>query len=540
MWSIRDAAAISGTPEDCLRTWAQKMVSGICRGFLVPWLFSELRLAPGPFCLHHVKSAQKDWKLRAAALQSTQARKICRNLHKRKQLVRRFTVKAGFSDIFKKTERSKADEEHRFSLETALSYSPVELVARNLIDKVANDYQRQRHGVWSQLGRPYSCLGLPATTLPREHPNPRNLEHFGATDGISPFFVSTIRPASRKVSMAGAGPILIKKSDLLVEGSRSQLNLQCLLLKMGLSHLHDETHTRFPRKPLEVSDQLRKSVRVNTPFSLVMHDKDPSFPSSGSFGQQSIHLTDFRGSPWQRLGASIPQIDGATQGNIQVDSAPPTKDAQQGLELPKIGQEVFEWTRQFLTLRKELQDKLKEKLLARSVRREQCRSCPPFSAEVSSKLLEHVRESCSSQSPILTHHMWRHAEENQSKKRPASAPHLPEVESISNFYERVCLFVSNQRDDDSLMEVLVHHLKELLESGFKLQKELLSSLCYYMAHLPDHILCTGRMSSVMPILYFICKELRVPSTDYYMLLKNSGLDRFQGNNRNVASSPSNQ
>ncbi|KAI5054827.1 hypothetical protein GOP47_0029972 [Adiantum capillus-veneris] len=461
-------------------------------------LFSELRLNPGPFSLHHVKSAQKDWKLRAAALQSTQAQKICRNLHKRKQLVRRFTSKAGFSDIFKRTERSKADEVHRFSLETALSYSPVELVARNLIDKVANDYQRQRHGVWSQLGRPYSCLGMPATSLPREHPNPRDLEHFVATDGISPFFVSTIKPASRKVSMAGAGPVLIKKSDLLVEGSRAHLNLQCLLLKMGLSHLHDEAHTRFPRKPLEVSDQLRKSVRVNTPFSLVMHEKDPNFPSSGAFGQQSIQLTDFRGSPFQRLGTSTPQVDGDIQSITPVENAQPTKDAHQGLELPKIGREV------------------------------------------SSKILVHMRESCSSQSPILTHHLWRQAEENQSKKRPTSAPLLPEVESISNFYERVCMFVGNQRDDDPLMEVLVHHLKELLESGFKLQKELLFSLCYHMAHLPDNILCTGRMSSVMPILYFICKELRVPSTDYYMLLKNSGLDRFHGNNKNLTSSPSNQ
>ncbi|MCO5568331.1 hypothetical protein L7F22_022030 [Adiantum nelumboides] len=38
MWSIRDAAAIFGTQEDRLRTWAQEMVSGICRGFSVPWV----------------------------------------------------------------------------------------------------------------------------------------------------------------------------------------------------------------------------------------------------------------------------------------------------------------------------------------------------------------------------------------------------------------------------------------------------------------------------------------------------------------------
>ncbi|MCO5563842.1 hypothetical protein L7F22_017491 [Adiantum nelumboides] len=37
MWSIRDAPAIFGTQEDRLRTWAQEMVSGICRGFSVPW-----------------------------------------------------------------------------------------------------------------------------------------------------------------------------------------------------------------------------------------------------------------------------------------------------------------------------------------------------------------------------------------------------------------------------------------------------------------------------------------------------------------------
>lgn len=279
---------------------------------------------------------------------------------------------------------------------------------------------------------------------------------------------------------------------------------------------------------------------VNTPFSLVMHEKDSQFLSSGSFGQQSIQLTDFRGSSFQRLGTSTPQADGTTQSIPSSEGAKTIKDVYAGLELPKIGQEVFEWTRQFVTLRKELQERLKDKLLARAIRQEQCRSCPPFSAEVSSKLLVHMRESCSSHSPILTQHMWKLAEENQSRKRPTSAPLLPEVESISNFYERVCLFVSNQRDDDLLMEVLVHHLKELLESGFKLQKELLSSLCYYMAHLPENVLCTGRMSSVMPILYFICKELRVPSTDYYMLLRNSGLDRFQGNTKSLTSLTSNQ
>ncbi|MCO5547403.1 hypothetical protein L7F22_000851 [Adiantum nelumboides] len=38
MWSIRDAAAILGTQEDRLRTWAHEIVSGICRGFSVPWV----------------------------------------------------------------------------------------------------------------------------------------------------------------------------------------------------------------------------------------------------------------------------------------------------------------------------------------------------------------------------------------------------------------------------------------------------------------------------------------------------------------------
>ncbi|MCO5587803.1 hypothetical protein L7F22_041755 [Adiantum nelumboides] len=37
MWSIRDAAVIFGTQEDRLRTWTHEMVSGICRGFSVPW-----------------------------------------------------------------------------------------------------------------------------------------------------------------------------------------------------------------------------------------------------------------------------------------------------------------------------------------------------------------------------------------------------------------------------------------------------------------------------------------------------------------------
>ncbi|MCO5579749.1 hypothetical protein L7F22_033609 [Adiantum nelumboides] len=38
MWSIRDVAVSFGTQEDRLRTWAQEMVSGICRGFSVAWV----------------------------------------------------------------------------------------------------------------------------------------------------------------------------------------------------------------------------------------------------------------------------------------------------------------------------------------------------------------------------------------------------------------------------------------------------------------------------------------------------------------------
>ncbi|MCO5604836.1 hypothetical protein L7F22_059010 [Adiantum nelumboides] len=41
MWSIRDAAAIFGTQEDRLRTWAHEMVRGICRRFTVPWVILQ-------------------------------------------------------------------------------------------------------------------------------------------------------------------------------------------------------------------------------------------------------------------------------------------------------------------------------------------------------------------------------------------------------------------------------------------------------------------------------------------------------------------
>ncbi|MCO5595075.1 hypothetical protein L7F22_049112 [Adiantum nelumboides] len=38
MWSVKDAAVIFGTLEDRLRTWAHEIVSGICRGFSIPWV----------------------------------------------------------------------------------------------------------------------------------------------------------------------------------------------------------------------------------------------------------------------------------------------------------------------------------------------------------------------------------------------------------------------------------------------------------------------------------------------------------------------
>ncbi|MCO5575357.1 hypothetical protein L7F22_029157 [Adiantum nelumboides] len=56
MWSIRDAAAIFGTQEDPLRTWTHEMVSGICRGFSVPW---EVRRRFDKASLHYDQAREK-------------------------------------------------------------------------------------------------------------------------------------------------------------------------------------------------------------------------------------------------------------------------------------------------------------------------------------------------------------------------------------------------------------------------------------------------------------------------------------------------
>ena len=64
-------------------------------------LFSELKIAPGTFSVQPTKSEQKEWKVRATALQSPQVKRLCRNLQKRKKLLRNFSQNAGYSAIFK-------------------------------------------------------------------------------------------------------------------------------------------------------------------------------------------------------------------------------------------------------------------------------------------------------------------------------------------------------------------------------------------------------------------------------------------------------
>ncbi|XP_024524100.1 uncharacterized protein LOC9643609 isoform X1 [Selaginella moellendorffii] len=532
-------------------------------------ILAEKNLRIGAFGKVETQEDQPAWKARPNAQQSPQVLNLKKRMEQRKRHMTQYTKNNTFVDIFKDT------EDRRTPPATAgiVVAGTIELVARQVIEKHAEIQHREKKGVWAQLGKPYACFGLPASAIPKDCPMPA-----GAPPGeMYPFFGHAQKPQLLEVGQ-DVTKFRRKRAQPV---TRESLNMQGMLIKLGLQgRTTDTTHlchpfacdlilqilflsdlhvlyrlmdgvcfhqrvlifsvgsTKFPRAPLVEANDLKTAVKYggacytlgrSVPSSKrsnfdgrsrLSFDLTELFESwrSISGGSQSVLDMDFSNVPPPRMpGVSLPQLAKSPAPQLERPSTSAGEQSSHSL--------LYGWKKGFADTRKRLQDKLTQRLMNRTVRRRHFRSCSPSTAEISIKLLEHLEErGGGSKTPLQTGHIWKGVEDKQ-REMDASAVD-PEVEAISKFYERVCMFVNNQKMDDPLMDMLVSHLKELLEEGYKLQKNLLIALCERLSKLQDHVEATGRMTCLMPILNFICKELHLTSVEFNSILGRFGLDWY--------------
>ncbi|EFJ35270.1 hypothetical protein SELMODRAFT_438545 [Selaginella moellendorffii] len=485
-------------------------------------ILAEKNLRIGAFGKVETQEDQPAWKARPNAQQSPQVLNLKKRMEQRKRHMTQYTKNNTFVDIFKVDTEDRRTPPATAGIVVA---GTIELVARQVIEKHAEIQHREKKGVWAQLGKPYACFGLPASAIPKDCPMPA-----GAPPGeMYPFFGHAQKPQLLEVGQ-DVTKFRRKRAQPV---TRESLNMQGMLIKLGL-----QGSTKFPRAPLVEANDLKTAVKYggacytlgrSVPSSKrsnfdgrsrLSFDLTELFESwrSISGGSQSVLDMDFSNVPPPRMpGVSLPQLAKSPAPQLERPSTSAGEQSSHSL--------LYGWKKGFADTRKRLQDKLTQRLMNRTVRRRHFRSCSPSTAEISIKLLEHLEErGGGSKTPLQTGHIWKGVEDKQ-REMDASAVD-PEVEAISKFYERVCMFVNNQKMDDPLMDMLVSHLKELLEEGYKLQKNLLIALCERLSKLQDHVEATGRMTCLMPILNFICKELHLTSVEFNSILGRFGLDWY--------------
>lgn len=193
---------------------------------------------------------------------------------------------------------------------------------------------------------------------------------------------------------------------------------------------------------------------------------------------------------------------------------------------PRDDSLVFGWKKKRLELRLELERELEDDIIMREDRREQWRSSSPFSAEVANNVFKLLNKHSGRLSPDTTA-AWNHALQNYNAAQThRTSAWEVRMLSIKRFYERVVVFTEHQPSADPLLDVLIFMLKDWLENGGKMKKALLEHLCAGLARLPEEIVVLGRMGCVMPVLSFICKELRITSHEFKIIMKNTHLDRY--------------
>ncbi|CAM6073941.1 unnamed protein product [Sphagnum tenellum] len=521
-------------------------------------IVARVKMSPRSSIKGTRQNQSKLWQLPVNSKQSSLLVKLKKRMLERKLKLKRFTTNHLFDNVFAVPED---EEETRYEplQDSIMAASKEELVAREVIAKTAHKLFRKQQGVWSQLGKPYECLGIPDDVRlsnlqhPRSEEPPKDKGNHGSRAHNS---FQEKQPGHSGSKWVKKGDLDLKsvpetiscipqsrrRKELLQNYANASSQMSRMLMKMGLVDFHDSNHVRFPRSSIVVAESIRKSIKEGGAFPeelasgmmasnarelsqmplegeqfiLGMHGEAIQFLANGDGSAPSPLLNkDVNFSPVLENRPQTPTTCTLSSSNYKVARHQPHLDDNL----------VFGWKKRILTLRKSLEKDLHLQLVERSDRRERWRSCSPFSAEVANKMMERLDKFGGRQSPSNNSDIWKSADVHHKMLPQKQVQIETQINSIQRFYDRVCTFTSHLPRADPLMDVFIEFMKNHLEEGGVMNPNMLLSLCKSLARLPEHVVNLGHITSVFPILQFIGKELHVTSIIFNKIMQDSGLTR---------------
>ncbi|CAM6117868.1 unnamed protein product [Calypogeia fissa] len=435
---------------------------------------------------------------------------------------------------------------------------------------------RAQHGVWSRTGFPYLCLGVPALNRPATAPLPKLDKLQKDSFAVYPFdFFPSASQTTSMLELAGEKAprrtmaLHITRREAILKAAKTNSTMSRLLMKMGVLHLHDMENAKFPLEQILFTEELKKLAQKGGTWLEEVHEGMMNvapralsvIPYKGRtvvgpagnverFGDTDSSSRTSDGDPKQVMKGRSQTYqrskhDKHNESNVsglQLSShqffEPYESRTKEVLEEPEPAptevvwkpdqSRIFNLKKGNLFQRKAMLYDLSWDLTSISDRRTHWRSHPPFSAEICNHLEALLLATKGRRTPT-TKHIWRIAEKLHPMKRKDDAPAFEsEVQSINRFFERVCRFIDHQKMADPLMDILLYFLKEIFEvEALLLQPEVLLRLCMRLAALPDDVVNSGHIVSIMPILQFIAKELQLNSIEFDQYITQSGVDRMQ-------------
>ncbi|KAL2634679.1 hypothetical protein R1flu_006158 [Riccia fluitans] len=519
----------------------------------------------------------KDWRIRPSACQSDFVRGLRGRLQERKEKMKPYTNNKLFEKILdiKEEERVWPTPEEFWRQSIA---SKFEKMARELIDRTSYMTARIQHGIWSQTGMPYTCLGLPSTNrpataplpdlkmlrqlLPYEHPpfdffpacadtelmaalaeKEAEERHASYEDGIAAFAcdlsdmdysrfpMEQIQFTAKLVKrVKGGGRWLEEIDEGMMKSIPRELSVTHYTGRTIVGPAGNVEHFGYLLPPLALLGGSSSSESHEVSHMQLREDEKKELATT----LQPPHRHSEHKEPLIRLPWSQRKSHAHTEQSFimcqsptkQLIDQPPEKQLE-SIDWKADQSLVFNLKRKNLTARRKIMYDLKKELTAVSDRREHWRGVTSMTAELC-KRLESILFRTKGRRAPSTKHIWSTAQRLHPVPKDKERPdYESEAYSINRFYDRVCTFIDHQKMADPLMDVLIYLLREMLLNGQKLQADLLLVLCERLARIPEEVASSGRMVCIFPVLHFIAKELRISSTEYDLFINKSGIDRLQ-------------
>ncbi|GBG61422.1 hypothetical protein CBR_g20453 [Chara braunii] len=437
----------------------------------------------------------------------------------------------------------------------------------HLIDRKATEYSKKQHGVWSAYGKPYVCHGVPLL-LPRHYPFPNRGD---GKEQKFPTFAELLRPGTG----FGLGDELERSQRLRQDFARAEPVSDEFAPRATITLARDLQNCKFPRDAIQNAEFAKTRTKQGMPLlvgnsegsgevpptpktpaseapdvhhraTLAKHGEMPRAASTGPIQISPLSLDENRTALLSMIDNNRQQSTRSrwsTQAVIQTPKHryPPlnmnlrvstnrrrqfsllkhSQAAEMVLTMAHVANQwkVLDWRREFIragtTIRRELLRKLKQKEL----RREKIQASSSFDAGVVDVVLAHLQHNPIGQRISRTRHCWNIAQAGHKPGMTNADDFISEeARRIFFFYTHLCSLASVRRASDPLVDIIVHKVKMLLESGEKLGRNLLVQLCHYLTTLP-HKVPVNRNPYALPLLQYIRKEVQLSVTEFTYMLR---------------------